>query len=125
MSFRSASLVIILKNNNEFLSVSLRRDHNDMNMPGGMVKKKETPVQAGIREIKEETGLDIKNLKFLYKDFEEDIMVYTYYTFDYEGEIFTEEDHVIKWLPLENLNISKNWQKYNSTCYELIKSILN
>lgn len=124
MNFRKASIVIILKNKKEFLSVSLHEDHSDMNMPGGMVKKSETPEQGGIREVKEETGLDIKNLKFLYKAVENNTLVYTYYTFDYEGEIFTVENHKIEWLALEELNKSKSWPEYNKTCYELIMKIL-
>lgn len=124
MSYKKASLVIVLKNKKEFLSVSLHKDHSDMNMPGGNVKKNETPEQAGIRETKEETGLDVKNLKFLYQELEGNIMVYTYYTFDYEGEIFTEEYHVVDWLPLETLLKSKSWPEYNSKCYELIMKIL-
>ena len=124
MNFRKASIVIILKNKKEFLSVSLHEDHSDMNMPGGMVKKSETPEQGGIREVKEETGLDIKNLKFLYKAVENNTLVYTYYTFDYEGEIFTVENHKIEWLPLEELNKSKSWPEYNKKCFELMSSIL-
>jgi len=124
MNVKKASIVIILKNNKEFLSVSLHNDHSDMNMPGGMVEKNELPVQAGIREVKEETGLNVKNLKFLYKEFENDILVYTYYTFDYEGKIYTIENHKIDWLPLEVLTQSKSWPKYNKKCYELITSFL-
>jgi 8-oxo-dGTP diphosphatase len=125
MSFRSASIVIILKNNYEFLSVSLPNDHTDMNMPGGMVEKNESPIQAGIREVKEETGLDVKNLKFLYKNIEDKTLVYTYYTFDYSGEINTIEKHKIEWLPLEVLKQSKSWPEYNTKCYDLLKLILN
>lgn len=125
MNFRKASLVIILKNNKEFLSVSTHSDLTDMNIPGGMVKKNETLEQGGIREVKEETGLDIKNLKFLHKDYDKDTIVYTYYTFDYEGEIYTKENHKISWLPLESLKDSKSWPIYNTKCYELIISILN
>lgn len=34
-------------------------------MPGGGIKKHETPEQAAIREIKEETGITIKQLDYL------------------------------------------------------------
>lgn len=34
-------------------------------MPGGGIKKYETPEQAAIREIKEEVGIDIKQLDYL------------------------------------------------------------
>lgn len=124
MSYKKASLVIVLKNKKEFLSVSLHKDHSDMNMPGGIVEKNETPIEAGIRETKEETGLIVKNLKLLYQAIENNIMVYTYYTLDYEGEIYTEENHVVDWLPLNTLLKSKTWPEYNSKCYELIMKIL-
>ena len=125
MSKKEASIVIILKNNNEFLSVSLLEDHSDMNMPGGMVKKNENPIDAGIREVKEETGLDIKNLNFLYKNYDNKTMVYTYYTYDYEGIITTKETHKISWMPLEQLNNSKKWPEYNSICYNLLMTKIN
>ena len=125
MSKKEASLVIILKNNNEFLSVSLTYDHSDMNIPGGMVEKNETPINAGIREVKEETGLDVKNLNFLHQDFDGKIMVYTYYTFDYQGTISTKETHKISWMSLKQLNNSKKWPKYNSKCYNLLMDKMN
>ena len=125
MRKKEASLVIILKNNNEFLSVSLVDDHSDMNMPGGMVEKNETPIEAGIREVKEETGLDVKNLNLLYQAFDDIIKVYTYYTFDYQGIITTKETHKISWMSLEQLNNSKKWPEYNSKCYNLLMDKMN
>lgn len=34
-------------------------------MPGGGIKKHETPEQAAIREVKEETGINIEQLDYL------------------------------------------------------------
>ena len=42
-----------------YLSVSLKNDHTDFNLPGGKVEHNETYIQTGIREVKEETGIDV------------------------------------------------------------------
>lgn len=43
------------------------KDH--WTIPGGVVDKDESPRQACVREIKEEIGLDIKDLRFLCVDY--------------------------------------------------------
>ena len=48
-----------------------------------MEGKGETFIEVGIRETKEETGLNIYNLNFLYKNFDDNVEVNTYYTYDY------------------------------------------
>ena len=53
----------------------------------------------------------------MYKDLDNDFEVITFYTFDYQGNIYTNEDHKVKWLPIYDLNKSKKWSKYNSMIY--------
>ena len=112
--------VLIINDNNEFLSVSLKNDHNDMNLPGGKVEKNESNINAAIREVKEETGLDVYNIKKLHEDIDDDnneYFVTTYFTNKYSGNIYTEENHIVKWLPIENLKFSKRWKTYNTNVY--------
>ena len=114
----TAVCVLILNDDKtKFLSVSLKEDHTDFNLPGGKVEQNETFEEAAIREIKEETGLDIYNLNFLYKDYDVNFEVTTYYTLSYQGIINTLENHIVKWLPLYDLNKSKKWTVYNSMVY--------
>ena len=101
-----------------FIAVSLKEDHSDFNLPGGMVEENETLEQAGIREVKEETGMDILNLKFLCTIIEDNIEVTIYYTYTYSGLINTTEDHIVKWLPLKVLNESKKWPVSNKEVYD-------
>lgn len=52
---------------NRVLMVKDRVDRGDIvwNFPGGSIEEDESPEQACIREVKEETGYDIKVLKLL------------------------------------------------------------
>ena len=114
----TAVCVLVLKKDDcSFLSVSLKNDHTDFNLPGGKLEDNETLEETGIREVKEETGIDIFNLKFLYKDYDNDTEVVTFYTTDYFGEINTLENHVVKWLPIYDLTKSKKWPIYNSMIF--------
>ena len=110
-------VLILNKDKSNFLSVSLKEDHTDFNLPGGKVEQNETFEEAAIREIKEETGLDIYNLNYLHKDLDLDFEVITYYTLSYQGIVNTLENHVVKWLPLYELTKSKKWPEYNSMVY--------
>ena len=69
-----------------------------LSFPGGHVDEGESFVDSAIREIKEETGLDIKNLKSCgtfhwsnNKTFDRYI-VFLYNTVDFKGELITEMD---------------------------------
>ena len=113
-----ATCVLIIDKNYNFLAVSLKNDHNDFNLPGGKVEKGETFEEAAIREVYEETGLKVWNLKELHCDFDNNVEVMTFYTKDYQNNIYTKENHIVKWLPLYELTKSKTWPVYNSCVYD-------
>lgn len=59
----NASGGIILKDNQILLQ--RRKDNNKWGFPGGLLELNETYLDAAIREIKEETGLNVKPIYFL------------------------------------------------------------
>ena len=76
--------------------------------PGGHVESNESVVDSMIREIKEETGLTISNLKFCgIKDWiEKDgsrYMVFLYRTDSFTGTICSSDEGEVFWMPLEEL----------------------
>ena len=109
--------VVLINSDGLVLGVSRKTDHNDFGLPGG--KKEEidlTPEDTAIRECKEETGLDISNLRLIFAIHKNGFMGYTYLA-DYTGEINHNEPHVVKWVPFERL-ILGSFGKYNKLVFE-------
>ena len=60
-------------------------------LPGGKIEEGETPLDAAARETKEETNLDVEDLKVLKLDI--DIPIVAYYTSTYDGEVRLDFEH--------------------------------
>ena len=94
-----AAQVVIINKEGLVCLVSRKEDHDDFGLPGGKVDEGETPEEAAVRECKEETGINITNLRLIFAMHRKSRMGYTYLA-DYTGEInFDEkkEPHVVKW----------------------------
>lgn len=91
--------VVIINDKGEICLVSRKKDHDDFGLPGGKVDLGESFEAAAIREVKEETGLDIYNLELIFAMHRKGRMGHTFLAdykgkFDYDKE---EEPHVVKW----------------------------
>lgn len=96
------SLAVILNDKGEVLCVSRKHNHEDFGLPGGKVDQNETFEEAVIRETKEETGLDIRNLKLVFASHRHGAMGHTFLATIKDEEnsiVYTEEPHIVAWKP--------------------------
>lgn len=84
----------------------LRSDYNIWNLPGGSVENGEAPWDCVIREVKEETGLDIivEKLIGIYSKLEENDLVFSCKCRVVSGDLqINEEAKEIKYFDLNKL----------------------
>ena len=122
---------IIFNKNMEVLAVSRKHDHNDFGLCGGKVD--EGDYQHGIyehleaaliREVKEETGLDInvETAEMIFAIHKDGYMGYTYLIKDWEGEIQTDEPHVVKWTYFAEI-MTGSFGRYNCLVGESLNDL--
>ena len=113
------TVVCYLKRDNYYLLLFRNKKKNDYNEGkwigvGGRLEKDETPDQAAIREIKEETGLDVHSLKcagevlFINNDYQETMFVYE--ITDFSGELIDCDEGELKWIPINEMYNYPMWE---------------
>jgi len=114
-----AAVCLIMAEDGTILAVSRKDDPTAWGLPGGKVDPGETPEEAAIRELKEETGLDVVNLRKIFVRGEGD--GYTTHCFATEavGEINTGEAGVVRWVTLDEL-LAGPFGPYNRQLFKKI-----
>ena len=96
-----SACVLVAGEDGTLLSVSRKDDHNDFGLPGGKVDEGETVEQCIIREVREETGLELVNIKFQFigecLDKKNGLKPCAVYTGNVRGEINYTEPHIVKY----------------------------
>lgn len=87
----------------------VKKDWGGVTFPGGHIERNESFVQSVIREVKEETGLDIKNPKLCgVKQFELErgirFIVMFYKTNEFSGTIKSSDEGEVFWIKSSDLN---------------------
>ncbi len=87
----------------------VKKDWGGVTFPGGHIERNESFVQSVIREVKEETGLDIKNPKLCgVKQFELErgirFIVLFYKTNEFSGTIKSSDEGKVFWIKSSDLN---------------------
>jgi ADP-ribose pyrophosphatase YjhB (NUDIX family) len=115
--------VVLLNKEGLVLGVSRKNDHTDFGLAGGKMEDIDNndPMATAIRECKEETGLDVSNLRLVFAIHKSGNMGYTYLA-DYEGEINHNEPHLVKWVPFQLL-INGSFGRYNKMVSESLTSM--
>lgn len=130
MKKRAICVVVLSKNREKFLTVGRKDMLTDICIPGGMVEEGETWKECGVREIMEETGIDIskETFHFLCSDIDSETgtEVITYYVTSFTGKIYTTELPFVRWVPLSDMcNCQKEeWKHYNEKCYKILTRLL-
>ena len=80
--------------------------------PGGHVEKGENFIESAVREIKEETGLSITDLKLcgikhFITDADERYIVILYKTAAFSGNLVSSEEGKMSWVDLNDINKEK------------------
>lgn len=104
------------KNNKVLLIEKLRGLGNGLiNGPGGHIELEETAKEAAIREVKEETGLDIDNLEKrgeLYFQFKDGLKMigYVFFTDTFSGELLERTDETVPfWCDKDKIDLDRMW----------------
>ncbi|MEI6627647.1 MAG: NUDIX domain-containing protein [bacterium] len=80
---RNRSAAIIIQNDKILLIHRLKEGREYYVFPGGGIENSETPEQTAVREVKEETSVDIKLEKLLYRHFYDNGETQYYYLASY------------------------------------------
>lgn len=96
------SLLLIAKDRRFLLLKRSESEHNYSGfwgLPGGGVEKNETPTDAVIREVKEEIGLDIPNIRLLHKypHYDTFINVFVYNSSEFDPRTIELNDEHTEW----------------------------
>lgn len=101
-------LCLIYKDDKILLQNRIKKDWKGYTLPGGHIEPGESFVDAVIREMKEETGLDIFNPRLCgIKQFptpEGRYVVLLYKTDEFSGELMSSEEGQMEWIYREDLD---------------------
>jgi 8-oxo-dGTP diphosphatase len=100
-------LCLIQQNDKYLLQNRLKDDWKGLTLPGGHIEKNESIIDAVIREMKEETGLDIQNPRLCgIKQFPIEngrYIVFLFHTDEFLGEVTSSEEGEMVWVKKSEL----------------------
>ena len=120
MKLATLCYVINKKNNSTLMIHRVKKEndyhHGKWNGLGGKFEPGESPEECAIREIKEESGLTVKDIvmkgliTFPMFDGKEDWYVFLFVTDNFEGELIDSNEGNLAWIPNEKLTEINLWE---------------
>lgn len=112
------AVVAYVTKGDKILAVSRGKNLRDKNMPGGHVEPGEDPVDAAIRELREETGIIADELFPLYTRVNGGYIVTTFRVTKFHGKLRSSSEGEASWSDPRELVTSR----YGNYFFDVIKS---
>ncbi len=121
-----AVLAVIQNDQGQILGVSRKYNRSDFGFPGGKVDAGEDIYSAMIREVKEETNLNVTSAEPLYfgKVDEGKAHVCVYLVTGYNGDIYTTEEGEVKWVDWKIVK-QGSFGKFNESVEDAFLDMIN
>jgi 8-oxo-dGTP diphosphatase len=129
------AVVAVIIKDGLILSINRRNNRKLYGLIGGRVEDNEELEQALIREVKEESGLDVKAcVKFFervepkHNESGQDFRCHCFYVSEWSGDLVSSEEGDLAWLTQEELTSKDKgaFATYNALAFEeLLKFIVN
>lgn len=95
---RSEAAIVYVQSGDKILAVSRGQDLTNMNMPGGGLESGETPKEAAIRELWEETGIRATEIHPIFSRDFNGRTIHFFKATKFLGELRSSEEGVAEWV---------------------------
>lgn len=116
----AAVALIFNEDKTKLLGVSRKDNSKLFGLPGGKVDEGESMTEGVIREVKEETGLNVKSASPIFLREDGEFVAAVYLVTDYNGEVSTKESGVVAWITFEDLKQGA-FSEYNTKLEQHLK----
>ncbi len=123
ITFAVAALIRNPSDSNLFLGVSRKDNHSDFGLVGGKLEEGEKPIEGLIREVKEETNLDVSEHKFVYSKMIGSDKIVLYYECSVKDttKLTSMENAVVKWVTRQDLE-QGSFGEYNKSLFRVLET---